>query len=269
MIIEEYIWIGINSRNLNHFKNLGYEEVKVGIKLKVLSVHLCEKSNMKINAKCDNCDKETTIKMRTYTKSIKIYNYYSCKKCAIYKNIETNLKKYGVEHTFQSKEMIRKRMNNNLQKYGYTCIFQVYEIKEKIKKTNIEKYGFEKASQNYKVIEKMKNTRIQKGIQLPDNKLTDFIRYKRKVNSITNKNKKRLLLEWNGLDYYDNEYIKDNFILCGQDPNYPSIDHKISIWYGYKKEISPDIIGDISNLCFTKNYINSSKNIKNEDDFIL
>ena len=113
----------------------------------------------------------------------------------------------------------------------------------------------------------MKNTRIKIGIQLSDNLLSDFILYKRNVNRITNRNKKALLLEWNGLDYYDNEDIRSNFILRGQDPNYPSLDHKISIWYGYQKEISPEIIGDISNLCFTKNSINSTKNIKIESEF--
>lgn len=32
--------------------------------------------------------------------------------------------------------------------------------------------------------------------------------------------------------YYDNELIKDNYNLHHNDNSYPSIDHKISIYYG-------------------------------------
>ena len=266
MIIEEYILIGINSRNLTHFKNFGYD-VKVGLSIKVLSTHLCEKSDINIKAKCDKCGKENIIKKRSHTKSLINHEYYCCKKCSIDKNIKTNKMKYGVEHTFQNIDLLNKRKCNSIIKYGVDSTFKLDEIKEKIKNTNLDKYGVEYASQNSDVVEKMKNTRIKKGIQLPDNLVNDFILYRRKVKSITNKNKKRLLLEWNGFDYYDNEYIKNNFSLKGHDPRYPSIDHKISIWYGYKTEISPEIIGDISNLCITKNYINSTKNIKTESEF--
>lgn len=266
MIIEEKILIIINSKNFNHFKNCDYD-VKVGYQIEVLTTQLSDNSNYEIIAKCDDCGFENKIKMRSYTKSLTHHNYYCCKKCSMNKNIKTNKEKYGVEHTFQSIEIREKRYKNNIEKYGYGCTFQVEKFKNKIKETNLIKYGFDRASKNDKVIDKMKNTRIKLGIQLPDYMISDFVLYKRKVNRITKKNKKLLLLKWNGLDYYDNEYIKNNFSLDGHNVNYPSIDHKISIWYGFKKEISPDIIGDISNLCITKNYINSTKNIKIETQF--
>ena len=69
MLIEENIIIGVNSRNLNHLKNLGYN-AKVGVNIQILSIHLCKKSNFQITAKCDICGLETNIKMRTYTKSL-------------------------------------------------------------------------------------------------------------------------------------------------------------------------------------------------------
>ena len=40
------------------------------------------------------------------------------------------------------------------------------------------------------------------------------------------------------------------------------IDHKISIFHGFINNIDPILISDISNLCITKRYINSSKQTK-------
>jgi hypothetical protein len=45
--------------------------------------------------------------------------------------------------------------------------------------------------------------------------------------------KKDLLENWDGYDYYDGEYIKDNFCLYSNDKNYPTMDHKISCYYGF------------------------------------
>ena len=45
---------------------------------------------------------------------------------------------------------------------------------------------------------------------------------------------------------------------------YPSIDHKISVYYGY---INCDEIGGIYNLCICSRYINNKKGILNENEF--
>ena len=92
-------------------------------------------------------------------------------------------------------------------------------------------------------------------------------RYVLDIRNKTERNKKKLFKDWDGFDYYDGGYIKENLSLKGTDSNYPTIDHKISIFYGYKNNISPEIIGDISNLCITKRYINSTKNSKTEDEY--
>ena len=89
------------------------------------------------------------------------------------------------------------------------------------------------------------------------------------VSRITQSNKLELFKNWNGCDYYDNEYIMDNIKLSRNNKLYPTIDHKISIFYGYKNSISPETIGDMENLCITKRTINSSKNNKTEEMFIL
>jgi uncharacterized C2H2 Zn-finger protein/protein-arginine kinase activator protein McsA len=99
-------------------------------------------------------------------------------------------------------------------------------------------------------------------------KLTKFIKYSRIINNYTKKNKNKLLENWDGFDFYDKCYIKTNFNLHPNNKNYPTIDHKISKLYGFLNNIDPLYISDISNLCFTKRSINSTKHSKNIDQFL-
>ena len=73
-----------------------------------------------------------------------------------------NLKKYGVEHTLQIKELREKIKKTNILKYGYENTFQVPKLKEKIKQTNLSKYGVENVSKNKNIIEKIKQTNLSK-----------------------------------------------------------------------------------------------------------
>ena len=74
---------------------------------------------------------------------------------------ETNLEKYGVEHSLQSKEVREKGKQTNLEKYGVENPFQSEDIKEKIKATNLEKYGCENPSQSQDI----KNKKIETCIK--------------------------------------------------------------------------------------------------------
>lgn len=94
-----------------------------------------------------------------------------------------------------------------------------------------------------------------------------FPNYSRYVRRNTERNRSELFEKWNGLDFYDDEYIKDNFSLSYIDRFYPTLDHKISVYYGYINNISVEDISDISNLCFTKRYINSIKSKMTADEF--
>ena len=67
---------------------------------------------------------------------------------------------------------------------------------------------------------------------------------------------------------YDSEDIKMNLLLDCYNSDYPTIDHKISMWYGFENDISPEIIGGIDNLCITKSKINRNKSYKNADEYI-
>lgn len=167
MIVEEYVIIGVSSRNLKHLKELGYD-AKVGIDISVLSTHLSETSNTIIHAKCDICDKETRIKKTTYTKSLKKHNYYCCQKCAIDKIIKTNLEKYGMKNVFQLKEIKNKIKTTNFINLGVENPQQNDKVKKKTKKTNIEKYGTEYTFQSKEIKDKIKNTLLNKyGVEHP------------------------------------------------------------------------------------------------------
>ena len=64
---------------------------------------------------------------------------------------------------------------------------------------------------------------------------------------------------WDGYDYYDGEYIKGNFSHSPLSSLYPTIDHKISTYFGFINNIEPEEISSLENLCITKKKINSQK----------
>jgi len=201
----------------------------------------------------------------------------------------TCLEKYGVEYALQSDKIIRKMEQNNLEKYGVKNVFQSNEIKEKIKETNLEKYGVENVFQSEEIKEKIKTTLLERyGVEHPMlcEKIKEKVRQKfiesgymrtynrklyidyAKIVRLKSVDKRKKLLEkWDGYDYYDGEYIKNNLELEPTNLDYPEMDHKISIKYGFDNNISiNDIIGD-NNLCITKKRINSKKSYKTEDEF--
>ena len=73
---------------------------------------------------------------------------------------------------------------------------------------------------------------------------------------------------WDGYDYYDKEYIKNNLQLSYMNCNYPTVDHKVSVFYGFNNKIPAEDIAKIDNLCITKRIINSLKRTKTETEFL-
>ena len=175
------------------------------------------------------------------------------------KSKNTNLNKYGFK-SHNSSEIIKiKKKEKLIEKYGIENPSQLDEVKNKKIQTTLINYGVQNPSQSIEVKEKMKQSRILNGFQIPDNKISNFRKYSKKVINDTNVNKKNLFNNWNGVDYYDLEYIKNNFVLDSNDKNYPTIDHKNSIFYGFNNNIDSKEISKIENLCITKRYINSKK----------
>lgn len=163
-----------------------------------------------------------------------------------------------MEYPSQSNEIKRKTINTFIEKYGVENPLQSEEIKERIKKTNLEKYG----AYNYNSSNYAKNKRIELKQQVPDHQKKEFELYTKIVRNKTNCVKKQLFENWDGADYYDHEVIIEYLKLEPYNKKYPTIDHKLSIYYGFINNINPEIIGDLNNLCITKRSINSIKGIK-------
>lgn len=230
--------------------------------------------------KCIVCGNDT--KFYTVTHG---YKSTCSKKCAandpkrLEKIKNTCLERYGVENGGGSLQALEKIKNTCLERYGVENPYQSEEKKLKIKSTCLERYGVEKpfsfgsddfknillqkyGNEKYHNVEQMLKTKEQRGLIFPKDLQINgktFGEYEIEVQKLTRKNKKKLYEEWNGCDFYDKEYIADNFNIHFLDKNYPSIDHKISISYGFLNKISAENLAHLDNLCITKRGINSQK----------
>lgn len=151
------------------------------------------------------------------------------------------------------KNLSYRKYLKNVSNYGYYSCKKCKNIKTYKTKELI--YG----DGNYNNSTKMVSTKIDNNQYLKENEMTPILKYRHDVQNVTLKNKKILFDNWNGFDFYDGEYIMPYLSINSNDKNYPTIDHKVSIFYGYSNNINPEIIGDINNLCITKRCINSSK----------
>ena len=127
------------------------------------NIYLCEdysnlilKRETQIKGICEttNCDNLFTKGFRALLKP----NGY-CVSCAKQngkiKAKQTNMEKYGVEHSTQSKEVKDKIKASVLENYGVNHISYCKEIKDKTKKTCLKKYGVEAPSQSKEIMEKI------------------------------------------------------------------------------------------------------------------
>lgn len=179
------------------------------------------------------------------------------------------LEKYGVEYVFQNDEIRKKFEETMVDRYGVKHALLNSDLKEKSKKTLQMNYGVNHPSHSEEIQEKSKLTRIERFFQIPEDRMSGWEKYKSKVKRETRKNKKKLLEMWDGYDFYDGEYIMDNFIKYKpRQKKYPSIDHKISVFIGFINNIPHNIIGSLENICLTKTEINCSKREKSYLEFL-
>jgi len=289
MVLTEKVLIKVNNRAMKYYRNKGYI-CNVGDILEIKVEDLTKGSLYKIGVKCDLCGKEKLLRYDVYCKNIHNDGYYACRgKCGHIKAIATNLNKYGVKNCSYIKENIEKanktklnkqesdpllssiikekRKNTVLKRYGSENPIQVVEFFEKMKATTLKNHGVEYIAQNPNFVKKAKQTKIKNGNQMPDELKTPFELYRAKVDNLTHNLKNILYENWDGYDYYDNEYIKNNLQLKYTNKLYPTIDHKISVYYGFNNNISIEEIGSLSNLCITKRSINCIKHSKTEKEF--
>jgi len=281
MLKDSRIDINISYRNKTHYIKLGYEPI-IGKKLSIKTIDLPSSSHVIIVAICEICQSENKIKYDKYINNRKRHNFYSCKKCSRHKAALSSIQKYGVDNYSKTAEYKKRVEETNMIKYGYKTNLISPEYQKRIKKKLKDKYGTENwyevrngngsRKNNFLLSEDVFNimSEISFSEDRYDEKLVtnDYLLYRTECRKHTNKSYKVLLENWDGLDYYDNELIKNNFILEHNNPNYPTIDHKMSIYHGFINGISPEEISNISNLCITKRSINSSKRDLIESEFL-
>lgn len=302
MILQDNIKIQAKRGSTRILKKIFDFKLEIGKYYTIPIEKLSITSHYKVKVKCDFCDFEREIPYRQYIINIKKDGKYYCSKCSVTKMENSKFEKYGEKYYNGTK----KKNKTIMTLYGVENIFQLEEIKEKSKKTNLEKYGNENyrniekhketimklyGVDNISKLDTVKKQKIATSLknwgvihprqnkEVCDRMVASFIKnrlydlnnmidYRYKVYQLTLKNKKILLDNWDGNDYYDKEYIYDNFNLEPSDKNYPTIDHKISIFYCFMNNISIEDVAALDNLCITKKSINSRKSRKNENDFI-
>jgi hypothetical protein len=88
----------------------------------------------------------------------------------------------------------------------------------------------------------------------------EWKQYWKRCDWLTRKIRQQMLEIWDGYDYIDNEYIKDNLTLHFTHGDYPTLDHLKSRSQCFKENISPYDATKPENLKWTKRRNNSSKN---------
>jgi len=288
MIITKVTQMRINKKNINHFTELGYE-VNLKDVICIDPTELSKGSNVRIDVSCDRCGLERNIKYQSYIFNIERSldgKTYTCDRCSHEKIRETNIKKYGTEYYSKTKDFINKIKKTSMERFGLEHFSKTEDYIKNRTKTNMEKYGVENPFQLTDLIKssmmdkygvdhpskikdlipnrelKRRKTKEKNGNWVKIDDLKDWNIYKNRVRTLTSRNKKELFENWDGKDYYDGEYIETYSNLNHNDPKYPTIDHRISIYHGFVNKIEPELISDISNLVITKRILNIKKSNK-------
>lgn len=279
MILDKKLEVKIAKYNIEHY--IKFFDVKLGDIIEIdTELHLQKESNKKINVKCDLCEEQRYIKFQAYTKNKERnekFPIYTCDKCSHIKLKDTNKEKYGVEYYSKHPERNDKVKKTSKEKYGTEHYSKTKEYRTRYNKTCLDKFGyinpfmdteriklfFEElygVDHPSKVLDKNGESIFYINCWTPRSKKSDWELYKTTVRNQTKQSLK--LLDWDGTDFYDGTYIRDNFSLSHIDNDYPTIDHKISIYDGFLNNISTHVISSVDNLCWTKRIINITKNKK-------
>ena len=176
-------------------------------------------SHVDVDVICDLCGSEKKLKYHKYVANVNRHGFYGCRNCSREKFRLTYIDKNSVGTYI---DFDREKLKNAISLKGKMSFVKSEELYEDI------------SNKNYKL-------------------------YKNEVRRLSKKSINALYLNWDGYDFYDGEYIKEYLNLSHVDNRYPSVDHKISIYYGFMNGMPVEKISDISNLCITKRFINSTK----------
>lgn len=175
MLLTKELDVMIGARNVNHYKELGYDipmrhsdvfncdVAALGETIRVKIEDLPMSSHNKIQYKCDRCGKivETEYCIWNNRKHREMGDM--CKSCARQIKLPALLMdKYGYDNAAFIPESIEKKKETSLEKYGSEWHITSDVIKSKIKKTMLDKYGVENSMQLESTKEKAKATTLER-----------------------------------------------------------------------------------------------------------
>lgn len=256
MVLSLKVDVVLTSHNINYYENKGYDifrklnkygklTVLRGSTISVQVQDLQEHSNVIVDWKCDECGK---IEKRNFNNCRSL-----CKSCAN-KGELANSWKGGV---------CKPRCIDCEQKIARYGAKRCKKCRGKIMYTEKER------------LKKWKKTNLEKGIWKTPEERSQYEQYRFQVNKETNKYKQKLFGEWKGTDYYTGERLVTNEEFKKIRPNIhpnrnlkqPTIDHKVSVSYGFINGMSVKDISKFENLCITSRFNNSKKHRLTSKEF--
>ena len=124
------------------------------------------------------------------------------------------------------------------------------------KPTPLENYIKEKQDKENKKLLKQQNKNPNRKKYIKN----EFNIYRNKVREITKQQ------NLSSLEHYDKRLtykdINEHGNVIYKSETLYTLDHKISIWYGWKNNIEPELIGNISNLRYIASIENGNKGVK-------
>ena len=164
MLLPQEIEVGINYKNIDYYRNLGYQIEKCSTVINVNINHLAKNSHKKVKILCDYCKETFERVFRDYLKfkDKSPIKKDCCVKCRGTKTKESNLIVYGVENVANVEEVVEKRKATNIERFGAENPFQSKEIIQKIEKTIMKKYGVKNVFESKEIIEKIQKKNLEK-----------------------------------------------------------------------------------------------------------
>ncbi len=161
MILSEEVVIKLNSRNIKHYRDFGYEicNKPYGKSILVKVDDLSKGSNIIINVECDYCYITKEVSYREYNRNISHNNKFSCSnKCGSLKKKEISIYKYGVESPSMLEDIKNKNKKTCLGKYGEEYYMLTNDFKEKSEKTMLKRYGTNNPMHSQVIRDRFKET---------------------------------------------------------------------------------------------------------------
>lgn len=194
----------------------------------------CKQCNINFRSKGPNkyfCNR--TCKIEWNEKNI--YKYKKClgcdKKVRVYKNTK--------KQKFCTRKCYGQYARNNPE---------IYNLEERAK---VARTGWSEDSWKKSI-----KTRTENGNIITNH---TWKQYWKRCDYLTQKIRKQMLESWDGFDYIDGKYIKENLNLHYSHGDYPTLDHVIPRSICFKEGISPDEATSPTNLKWTTRSNNSKK----------